>query len=434
MDTDTAARRDDRTLGTAYRMLGVLVLAYIIAFLDRQIIALLVAPIKATLQISDFEIGLLQGPAFSLAFCLATIPAGIIVSRYNRRNVLICGILFWSIGTILCGLANNFQMLFAARVIVGLGEAILSPAAYTMITDAFPKERVVRALSIFTMAATLGVGAAFVAGGAVIHLVNNLPTIIAGYERWQVAFWIISLPGFAVAMLLPLIKEPRRAGVATDAPARLRDALALLWHRAGAFAPVFLCSGLLGIVYYAGFVWYATHLIRAFDFSPSQAGYLLGILYLCSSSTGTILGVALAEQLQRRGFTDAPLIAVALFSCIALVMSPYGSVDNLYLSLCMLILQSLALASFYGNLVAALQLITPPALRGVNSAIFILWNNIISLSAGATIIGALSTTLFAGDAMGLGHSITLVCLICSAASLLVAVLGRARYRAAVSGR
>lgn len=426
-----AMHRPDYTLSSAYRMLGVLVVAYIVAFLDRQIIALLVAPIKASLEISDFQIALLQGPAFSLAFCVATIPAGIIVSRYNRRNVLICGILFWSVGTVLCGFANSFPMLFAARVVVGMGEAILSPAAYTMITDAFPRERVVRALSIFTMAATLGVGSAFLASGAVISLVNGLPILIAGYQRWQEAFWIISLPGFIIALLLLAVKEPPRTGGHGESTARLADVFALLWRKAGAFAPIFLCSALLGIVYYAGFVWYATHLIRAFGLSPSHVGYLLGILYLCCSSIGTLLGVTLAEHLQRRGISDAPLIAVALFSAIALLTSAYASVENLYLSLGMLILQSLALGSFYGNLTAALQLITPPALRGVNSAIFVLWNNLISLAAGASIIGALSTTIFAGHPMGLGYSISLVCLICSTASLLMALSGRGRYRTAV---
>ncbi|MBB4640157.1 MFS transporter [Rhizorhapis suberifaciens] len=425
------ALKPGSSLGSAYQMLGVLVLAYIVAFLDRQVIALLVAPIKASLQISDFEIALLQGPAFSLAFCVATIPAGILVSRWNRRNVLICGVLFWTAGTILCGLADSFSMLFVARTIVGLGEATLSPAAYTMITDAFPKERVVRAMSIFTMAATLGVGAAFLAGSAVINLVNRLPLILPGYERWQEAFWLISLPGFFVALLLLLVREPSRAATPVGAPARLTDAFKLLWRRAGAFAPIFVCSGLLGIVYYAGFVWYATHLIRAFDFSPSQAGYLLGILYLCCCSLGTALGVSLAERLHRRGLTDAPLVAVALFSAIALATSAYASVGSLYLSIGMLVLQALALASFYGNLVAALQLITPPSLRGVNSAIFVLWNSLVSLTVGASIIGALSDTVFSDPRTGLGHSISLVCLVCSGISILVAIEGRKRYRAAV---
>jgi hypothetical protein len=220
--------------------------------------------------------------------------------------------------------------------------------------------------------------------------------------------------------------------MATDAPARLRDAFALLWRRAGAFAPVFLCSGLLGVVYYAGFVWYATHLIRAFDFSPSHAGYLLGGLYLCCCSLGTALGIAFCEHLQRRGLSDAPLIAVALFSAVSLATSAYTSVESLYLSVGMLILQSLALASFYGNLTAALQLITSPSLRGVNSAVFILWNSLISLSVGASIIGALSDGIFSGDRMGLGYSVSLVCFVCSGISIMVAMLGRKSYRAAVS--
>ena len=213
---------------------------------------------------------------------------------------------------------------------------------------------------------------------------------------------------------------------------RLSDGFRLLWTRAGAFAPVFLCSGLLGIVYYAGFVWYATHLIRAFGFSPTKAGLVLGILYLCSSTLGTVLGVALSERLQRRGHTDAPIVAVAFFSVVALVTSAYSMVESLEISLAMLFLQSIALGSFFGNLVAALQLITPPSLRGINSAIFILWNNIISLSAGTTVIGALSTHLFARDAMGLGYSISITCAVCSAASIAAAIAGRRKYREAVA--
>jgi MFS family permease len=152
----TSASRTNYSLAAAYRMLGVLVLAYIVAFLDRQIIALLVAPIQVSLKLSDFQIALLQGPAFSLAFCIATLPVGVIVSRWSRRNVLICGVSFWSIGTVFCGLVDSFHMLFAARMIVGLGEATLAPAAYTLIVDAFPRERIIRALSIFTMAGILG--------------------------------------------------------------------------------------------------------------------------------------------------------------------------------------------------------------------------------------------------------------------------------------
>lgn len=417
-------------LGPAYRMLGVLVLAYIVALLDRQIIALMVAPIKASMQLDDFDIALLQGPAFSLAFCLATIPAGIIVSRYNRRNALICGLLLWSLGTAFCGFAMDFNTLFAARVVVGAGEAILSPAAFTMISDAFPRDRVVRATSIFTMSATLGVGIAFLAGGAVIKLVEGMPLLLPGYERWQEAFWVTSLPGFVLAVLLLLVREPPRIAPVAKDRARVVDALRLIWAKAGAFSPIFLCASLLGVVYYAGFVWYATHLIRAFGFTSAQAGLLLGILFLCTSSLGTALGVALSERLERRGVADAPIRAVALFSAIAIFAGAYASVENLYLSLVMLIVQSLALASFFGNLVAALQIITPPPLRGVNSAIFILWNNLVALAAGASIVGGLSDGLFGGDPRGLGHSISLVSVVCSCASLVIALLGRRRYGAA----
>ncbi len=404
-----------------------LVVAYIVAFLDRQIIALLIDTIKAELKINDVEISLLQGLAFALAFCLATLPVGWLVDRYSRRLVLVAGILIWSVGTALCGLAGSFGLLFAARMVVGLGEAFLSPAAYSMIIDAFPRDRIVRALSIYTMAGTLGIGAAFLSGSAVMRMIGAMPSLAIGLPTWQAAFLLVSIPGFFTVLLLLLVKEPPRNGSDLKDAAPFLEVVRFLLRNWRSFLPIFMCSGLLGIAYFAGFSWYAAHLGRVHGIAPQSAGSLLGTLYLCTCTIGTALGVAFSEYLQRQGRMDAPLRTVFFISLIAAAASGYAAVDNLYLSLALLVIQSLALGSFFGNCVAALQIITPARMRGANSAAFALWNALVSLAVGPTIIGALSDRVFPDRADGLGISVAIVCVTCASISAVIAGKGLASF-------
>ncbi|WP_340268328.1 MFS transporter [Sphingobium mellinum] len=416
-----------RSSARAVYLLIVLVAAYIVAFLDRQIIALLVTPIKMEFGISDFEVGLLQGLAFSLSFSIATLPVGWLVDRGNRKAVLLFGIAIWTVMTIFCGLANSFWLLFLGRIGVGLGEACLSPAAYSMIIDSFSRERTVRALTIFSMAGTLGVGAAFLGGGAAIEAINSLAVLPIGIRPWQAGFLLVSLPGFLVLAAALFVKEPMRKMGAAAPQTQLRPALRSLWADRRIYAPIYCCSVLLGVAYFAAIAWFAAHLIRFYGFTAPAAGRTLGILFLCTTVTGTLCGTWATERFARRGHKDAPLRTVMFISFLAIPTSLAATIPNLFVSLGVLAVGMASLGSFYGNLVAALQLVTPASSRGVNSSVFILCNSLGSFAIGAALVGGLSDHLFAGMPQGVGYSVSIVSILCTCLSAFVAAKSLARF-------
>ena len=198
----------------AWAMVMLLVAAYAIAFVDRQILTLLVEPVKRDLAITDTQFSLLSGLAFTLFYTIMGIPFAWLADRGSRRNLIAVSMTFWSVMTAACGLANSFLTLFLARIGVGVGEAGLSPAAYSMIADSFPPEKRARPLTVYAIGAILGVGLALIIGGAVVHWASSAPPVvlpvIGELKTWQLAFLIVSLPGPLLALLLLPMREPTR--------------------------------------------------------------------------------------------------------------------------------------------------------------------------------------------------------------------------------
>ena len=157
----------------AWTTLAILFLAYISSFVDRMIISLLVEPIKADFQISDTQISLLLGLSFAIFYCLAALPIGRLVDIWSRKKIVTVGITLWSFMTALCGLAQNYTQLFLARIGVGVGEASLAPAAYSMLADSFPPKKLGLAMGVFTMGTAVGAGLALIIGGAIISFVTG---------------------------------------------------------------------------------------------------------------------------------------------------------------------------------------------------------------------------------------------------------------------
>ena len=202
---------------TAYQwyVIFVLLLAQMFSFLDRMIMGLLVGPIRESFAISDTQYSLLAGLAFSLFYAIMGLPLARIADSRNRRNLISIGIAVWSVMTAVCGLAKGFVSLFFARIGVGIGEATLGPAGYSMITDYFPRSSLARALSVYTLGVTFGSGLAYILGGAVVGYVQTLDTLtlpfLGATEGWQLTFFIVGFPGVLVAALMYLtVREPAR--------------------------------------------------------------------------------------------------------------------------------------------------------------------------------------------------------------------------------
>ena len=407
-----------------------LVLAYICSFIDRQILALLVTPIKVSLDLSDFEISLAQGLAFSMFFCLAAIPVGRLVDRFERRLIVIGGLLMWSLATAMCGWVGGFASLFMARMFVGIGEAVLSPAAYSIIPDAFPPDRIVRANAIYSLGSLLGTGMAFLFGGTVITVVNGLDNLPFGLEPWRLTFMAAGSLGLFAIVALLFAREPRRRIARTREAPPLGEALLYIWRRRADYLPLYLISVFLSMTGYAGMLWYPTHLYRVFGIGPAEAGFTVGIVMLTVAPLGTFLATMMTEHLARRGQIDAPVRVLVGLSLLIVPGTLCSLVDDFRLSLVLFSIMAFCQGAFAANVIASIQFITPSRVRGLNSSIYMLVLTLGALGIGTALVGGLSDWLNRPD--GLRYAMAIVAsaaAICAVASSRYAL---GRFRAAVA--
>ena len=198
----------------AWYAVAVLFLAYTFSAIDRQILTLLVGPVRADLVLSDFELSLLQGAAFSLLFVFVGFPVGRLADVHSRRGIIACGIAFWCLMTTACGLSRNFLQLFLARMGVGVGEATLSPAASSLIADMFPPEKRAVAFSVYHLGYPVGGGLALVIGGLILESLDGIDVLTLGwlgeFRAWQVAFILVGLPGLLLVPLMFSFRDPVR--------------------------------------------------------------------------------------------------------------------------------------------------------------------------------------------------------------------------------
>jgi MFS family permease len=393
---------------------GVLVLAFIFSIADRIIISLLVDPIKADLGLTDTDMGLMMGLAFAIFYALMGLPIGRMADKYSRRTIIGVGIFLWSIMTALCGLARSFTELFLARVGVGVGEATLSPSAYSMIADYFPREKLGRALSVYQSGAFFGVGLALIFGGLAIRFAATADDIslplVGIIAPWQMAFIAVGLPGILVAGLMFFVKEPARQGIASpqDNQISLSQAFRFAFERKRVFFAHYTGFALLALPMTTLATWVPAYFMRVVGLSPPETGLKLGLIVLICSPIGVISGGWLADALFKRGKMDATLrIAVAA----AVFMVPFSilatNITDPVWALAVMAPFAFGASIPMGLAPTALQLITPNRLRGQISAAWMLFLNIITAGLGPTAVGWITDTVF-GNPLAVGQSIALV--------------------------
>ena len=396
----------------AWYVVLVLLLAQAFAFLDRMIMGLLVGPIRASFEISDTQFSLLAGLAFSLFYAVMGLPLSRIADKGSRRNLIAAGIAVWSLMTALCGLAKGYWTLFAARVGVGVGEATLGPAAYSMITDYFPKDVLARALSVYMIGVTLGSGLAYMLGSAVVSYVEGMDQIVlplfGSLEGWQLTFVIIGLPGVFVSFLmLATVKEPVRTGIVDESEVPLREVARYLLQRRKAYLGHIFGVSIFIMVVYALNLWGPSYFIRTFEYSRSEAGLTMGIIMIGAGSAGLLLAGTIADRLLARGVRDAYPKTI-LFSMIAMVpaATALGFIDNDTIGIVFMTF-AIFFSAFQGGISGGtLQLMTPNRMRGQVMALYMLAANLIGLGLGPTVIAITTDYVFGYDA-AIGKSIAL---------------------------
>jgi MFS family permease len=427
----------------AWYMVGVLMLCYTLSYADRQILAFLVGPLKHDLDISDTQVGLLQGAAFALVYTFFGLPMGALADRLSRRNLVAIGVVVWSLATSVSSIARSFVSLGAARMGVGLGEATLSPCAFSMITDSFPKERLSTALSVYTMGIQLGSGLALVIGGVVAQAVSHMNPIrlpgVGFIAAWRVTFLIVGAPGLLVALLLTSVREPARRALLLDssgraAQLRLVDALAQIrarWRSVAGIAAMISCQATCN---YVLLTWGPTFFERMHHWPKDRTGLVLGLTTLGCGCLGLLVGGRVSDRWQRRGVIDGPL-RVGMISLVgmALLLAPATLFASASWTVASLIGAVFCIGLPIGCGYAAVQLIFPNQARGLVSAIIIFAVALIGLGFGALLPGLLNDHLF-HDEYRIGYSmsitVTLACLLGMVAFLATVSAYRADYRAA----
>ena len=285
----------------AWTVVALLIGTAILSYTDRQVLTLLVDPIRHDLGLTDTGMSLLLGSAFAVVYGIAGIPLGYLADHVSRRNLIVCGIVVWSLATLACGLSQSFAQLFAARLFVGLGEAVLSPAAISLISDYFPPSRRGTAVGLFLSGIAMGVGAAILIGGAVLHAVDAgflSSTPIGRMPPWRLVLLLIGLPGVAWSLVLFLIREPARRLDETLTSNGASSTAILSWLT---LAPIYFVVGMASLVDNAVGAWAPSLLIRGFSKDPGTIGIELGFLLTVSYGSGVFLGGVLADRVGLAG-------------------------------------------------------------------------------------------------------------------------------------
>lgn len=420
----------------AWRALPVLIILYALSLLDRQVLTLMVGPIKRDLGLSDFQVGLLQGLVFSVFYSVASLPIGWLVDRYTRRPIIWLGVTAWGLAATMCGLAQNYTQLLVARLGVGVGEAALSPAAYSMLADLFRPSRLALALSVLMIGSSLGNGAAIGLGGLVVSFAEStegmtLP-LVGHLASWQFVFVVTGLPGLVLGATIFLIREPqRRNRKSTTAHVSPSETIGFIRQRKAFFTAHFLGFGLLSIVGWGFTSWLPAYMGREFGWSIAQLSIPLALIIGLGGTLGTLATGALVDRLFAAGRTDAHMRVYAVIACgmtICGVAAFQVSDPWLFLALATPIASTMVLAATAG---AALQIVSPNEMRGQVGALFLLVMNGIGMGMGPTLVGALTDFVFRDEAR-LGLSMTLLFAGLGPISALTLWLGMPAMRAAVT--
>jgi MFS family permease len=400
----------------AWTAVAIFCLAALLSYTDRQILSLLVDPIRADMRISDTQVGVLQGVAFAIIYSFAGLPLGRLADMTQRRAVILAGVGLWSIGTLLCGFAGSFAMLFAGRLVVGIGEAALAPAALSMISDMFPIQRRGLAIGVFTMGMAVGGGVAIAVGGAVLGLAQagvfaGVP-LLASLASWRTVLVLLGLCGVPLLLLLASIREPRRQDVIVLADAERQgrpDAAAQLKGVSGALVPIVVGCALMSVGDFALLSWSPSLLGRRFGIAPDRIGLTLGPMIVVAGALAALGAGALGDYCAKRG---GPAARLRLGMVCALLASPFallafaGSSGQVLAAVGLWYLFSTT-AGVIG--MTALQEIVPNRVRGLSASFIAFGNIMVGLGGGATLTGFLTDHLF-GDPRAIGSSLTLVVL------------------------
>ncbi len=417
----------------SYSAVAILTLAQVFAFIDRQIPSMLVEPIKQDFNLTDSQIALLGGAAFSIFYAVMALPIGYAVDRYQRTKVLGIGIFLWSLMTALAGLTNSFGKLFGARIGVAVGEAVMAPTSVSLISDSFPENKQGKPMGIITSGVYIGIGITLLGGGFLIDYLTeidgiNLPLI--GYLKpWQATFMIVGIPGLILALAAFILKEPKRIEEASlDKVIDKKNIFLHLKKHKKTLIPMFGGLIFMALIFYSFSFWAPTMMIRAFNISLSEVGLILGVITIVSSIIGTILAGTAVDYLRDKNYSDAPVRAAMI--AVLLALPPIASLSfvnsEIGAWIC-IALYLLFISSFAPLGLLAISGVSTGSVKGQAAAIHAFLMMAFGLSLGPQLTAFFTDYIFA-DPNLLINSISLSGLIVLPISALLFKISLPRYK------
>ncbi|SCW60471.1 Sugar phosphate permease [Sphingobium faniae] len=399
---------------TAWCAVVILMIFQIVSMIDRQIISVLIPEMRADLGLNDFQISLVQGLSFALFYGLAGLVIGGMVDRYSRRAIMFTGIVVWSLAAAGTGLARTYTQLFAGRLLVGAGEAAVSPAGQSLLSSIFPRHRLTTPIACFSVSGVIGISLSYALGGHLLALFNNHPLggPFAGLAPWRQVLVVTGLPGVAIAFLAFAIREPKRGN--RPPPNRQAAGWRAFFRYIGAhrrlMLGLILGSAVMAVAIQGTMVWTPTYARRILGASAAEVGTMMSVAVALGGVIGGLsLGVFIDHRFAR-GTRDMALRLLCAF-CVVIppLLAVAFAIGNFALLFAAITLMMLTMGSSYGPTMAAVQMIAPVEMRGRFAALMVLASNLCGYALGPMLIGFLTDYVY-GDPMKLGAAI-ITCLL-----------------------
>jgi MFS family permease len=398
----TDERTDYPPATRAWAMVGVFFLISAASVLDRGVLGLFVDQVRHDLSITDIQIGILQGFAFSLLYSLMGLPMGLITDRANRRNLIIAGVMIWSAATIMGGLAASFDHLFVARLLVGLGEAALGPAVISTIADMFPPERRARPISVFLMGQSLAGGLSLSITGWMLAFVVGrhfgfLPAALQSHP-WRMVFILCGLVGFVLAPLLLFFREPARHQSAGVANIRIAEIGTHVWRERRILVPLYLAFAVSAASLYGAGAWLPAMLHRTYGMTGQSIGAALGLAAMIAGVSGALLGGQLAQWVTRRGIRGGKLWLAALACLVAMISAFAGFAMHGEHAIEIAVILNACFPIVGVCVTSTATEVVPPRMRGIAISAMGLFNGLIGATLGPYLIAFFTEKVFADPA------------------------------------
>jgi len=430
-----------RTVRYAWYVAGLLTVVQIVSYLDRFLPSLLVQPIKQELGLSDFQIGLLLGPAFIMFYITLGIPLGWLADRVNRRAILAAGVAIWCTMTAAGAIASGFVPLFVTRLGVGIGEATVAPVSISLLSDYFSRERRAQAISLFMAGAFVGAGGSFLFFGPLVQYIEGLPAVslplLGHLQSWRLCFLIVGAPGLLLTGLMLTIREPTRRDRIAIQPAAgaqanpsFGDGFAFIAQRWRAFGTLFVGSA-CNLTMGALALWNVALFKRTWHWNVAEVGLAVGLILLTAGPLGTLLGAFLTARDTAAGRRDGTmralflglLIGVPAYSVFPLMPSAKLGLVALF---CALIGQSMSTAAGPATLV----MLAPGQIRAQATAIYYLVISVVAQLIGPPLVGLITDGF--GSPGALRYAVSIEAAVVGIPSILLVLLGLAAYRRSVT--